>query len=571
MDAIGPLHDDDAVSARSRSSLVAPLGLGLGFAGLYAVVAPSLVHQHWDSLAYAHACENDGLSRLWGNHPLGHLIQCSVALTAGAGGRALPVMQIVSAIAGGFAIAALWWVLVRVWHWTPARALAWSALVGGMYGVWHYAGTADIYTIALALWIVAWGATGYAIGGGRVFGPGMAAPPMGDHAGSEDPSSTVVPGSAGAGAVAGICWALATLAHQFGGLVLGIGLGVLAIGSPASTRTHALKVVARIGATGLVTLLAGYAVLAAIALGTLAPGEVATWMVGYGSDPTYGRFLTAEGAAQALAGAFNTIWRWWPPAPPAPTDPVVLLLASGLALLAIGAAVAIVQRRDALLAASAAQVIAGATLVTWWEPWWVGKFWLFLLPPLVVCLDASIETLARMGGRGLAPVTQRGVTTVAAGLLAIVTLVHNGREALAYERRPVEPFEEALARWSATSASDDILIENGRLTAHLLFWVDRPGTLNLYRSLQASGPADPYADLRAQLEAAWAAGRDVWYVPGLGSYYTAERLEMVGTTPAEFEAFFAGFRREGPVFEYREEPDGPVRQVFRLRPDPDTR
>jgi hypothetical protein len=546
MDATGRLHDDDAVPARSRSSLVAPLGLGLGFAGLYAVVAPSLVHQHWDSLAYAHACENDGLSRLWGNHPLGHLIQCSVALTAGAGGRAMPVMQIVSAIAGGFAIAALCWMLVRVWHWTPARALAWSALAGGTYGVWHYAGTADIYTIALALWILAWGAMGHAISGGRVSRPGM---PV----------------------VAGMCWALATLTHQFGGLVLGIGLGVLALASPASRRARALRTVVTIAAAGLVTLLAGSAVLALLALGTLAPREVASWMVGYGSDPTYGRFLTAEGAAQALAGAFNTIWRWWPPAPPAPTDPVVLLLASGLAVLAIGAAVAIVQRRDALLTASAAQVIAGATLVTWWEPWWVGKFWLFLLPPLVVCLDASIEALVRMGGRGLAPVTQRRVTTVAAGLLALVTLVHNGREALAYERRPVEPFEEALARWSTTSARDDILIENGRLTAHLLFWVDRPGTLNLYRSLQASGPADPYRDLRAQLEAAWAAGRDVWYVPGLGSYYTAERLEMVGTTPAEFEAFFAAFRREGPVFDYREEPDGPVRQVFRLRPDADTR
>jgi hypothetical protein len=371
--------------------------------------------------------------------------------------------------------------------------------------------------------------------------------------------------------VAGACWALATLTHQFGGLVLGIGLGVLAIGAPAPRRVEALKTAVTIAATGLVVLLAGYASLAGLALGTLAPADVSTWIVGYGSDPTYGRFLTTEGAAQALAGAFNTLWRWWPPAPPAPTEPIVLLLASGLAVLAVGAAIALVERRDIVLIASAVQVMAGATLVTWWEPWWVGKFWLFLLPPLVVCLDASLETLVRMVGRGLAPPTQRRLATTATGLLAGVTLAHNAREAMVFEHRPVEPFEAALAQWSMTSTRDDILIENGRLTAHLLFWVDRPGTLNLYRSLQSSGPGDPFGDLRAQLKDAWSSGRDVWYVPGLGSYYTAERLAMVGTTPAEFEAFFEGFRRDGPIFEYREEPRGPVRQVFRLRPDPDTR
>jgi hypothetical protein len=117
----------------------------------------------------------------------------------------------------------------------------------------------------------------------------------------------------------------------------------------------------------------------------------------------------------------------------------------------------------------------------------------------------------------------------------------------------------------AHTAPDDLIFENSDLTAHLLLWANRPRTANIYRLLQSSpDPEDPYAGVRVLIETAWAEGRDVLFAEGLSPYYSDMRLEVVGTTRAELAAFFDGYRREGPIFEYRASEREDFARVYRL-------
>ena len=44
------------------------------FAALYWGCAPSLQHQHWDSLCYAAEAETSGIGHIQGNHPLPNIV-----------------------------------------------------------------------------------------------------------------------------------------------------------------------------------------------------------------------------------------------------------------------------------------------------------------------------------------------------------------------------------------------------------------------------------------------------------------------------------------------------------------
>ena len=57
-------HDGCAVRERFLAFC-----LFVGFTTLYVWAAPSLAHQHWDSLEYGYATDSRGPSAIWGNHP----------------------------------------------------------------------------------------------------------------------------------------------------------------------------------------------------------------------------------------------------------------------------------------------------------------------------------------------------------------------------------------------------------------------------------------------------------------------------------------------------------------------
>src|SRR5713101_4678079 len=97
-----------------RVAILSVVIFGL-FALAYIWASPSLARQHWDSLDYAHACEQHGLGAMWANHPLGHVVQCGVFKTSrrlGYQGRALPILKLFNGVAAAAAVAAMFLVML---------------------------------------------------------------------------------------------------------------------------------------------------------------------------------------------------------------------------------------------------------------------------------------------------------------------------------------------------------------------------------------------------------------------------------------------------------------------------
>jgi hypothetical protein len=506
------------------------------FALAYAWAPPSLERQHWDSLEYAHACEVRVIqATMWGNHPLGHLLHCGVFKAArrlGYSGRALPVLQVVSAVIGAAAVAALFTGMTRVIGASRLRAVSGAVVLGGAYGFWRHAGMGDIYGLSMLTLIVAWGLIVAAL---------------------ERPSHA-------RGARAGIAFGVAALAHQLGGLVLVVGmLGLL----PLLGRRWARPALATFVVTAAATTVIGYVAAGVFRYhNRLLPRAILAWIVGYGSDPTYGRALTLDRVSLAIRGLSATLVRDAEFA----SLTVVVAAAAGAALLVVSAVgiPRLFPRLRTIALACALQCLAIWPLVTWWEPHHVGKFWLLTLPALVMWGDLALVGVAQ-GARATMWTRVLRDLPLLAGMLVLL----NTASVMAVYRRSDPAWERALTGWVTHSAADDVLIENGGLTAHLRFWGERPGTVNLYRIIQATG-ADPdrFVKLRALIDDTTRNGHAVLFDPGLSTYLTDDRLGVIGTTRREVEAFLDRYPREGPLFTYQESSTAPVRSVYRLRPEP---
>jgi hypothetical protein len=525
-------HDEWAVRARWMA-----VGLAGVFTALYVWAAPSLAYQHWDSLEYGFATDSRGPNAIWGNHPLGHVLQRGVytlATTAGYDGHALPVLKAISGVAGGIAVGAFFALLAtlrRIGGVAATRLgdVGWACLFGGAYGFWRFSGTADIYSIAAAALIVTLTTMLIAVTRGSVLWCGIT------------------------GALA----AVATLSHQLTGVLLAAtALGLLPLWRRHGSRTAIAGIVV-MAASSVSVLIAGYALFGWLALHSLEPSRILAWAKGYSGDPTYGRYLTLLGLSHAVFASTDTLARH--------TDGAIemtrrVLLGAGLIWLLVFTWRLGRLPADARAIARAIllQCGVGWALVIWWEPGLVGKFWLLLLPGFLIWCRYVLAVTPGLSSRGLVT-----ALPVAAGL---IVLAYNWTATMSYERRPNEVFERSLNLWIAHSRPDDVLVETGRFTGHLLFWGRRAGTANVYR-LQQEGhnDGDPYAPMRELFDRTKREGRDVIFAPGLSSYFTDDRLSVVGTTRADLEAFFDSYRWEGPLFEYQEDYGHPTKQAFRLQ------
>jgi hypothetical protein len=511
----------------------------VAFAVLYIAAAPSLAYQHWDSLEYARACETRGPLATWGNHPLGQLLQCTVfkaATLAGYSGRALPVLTIATALSTAGAVAAFFLLLVRATGAPVLRALGWTVLLGGAYGLWHYAGTADIYGISLLFLVAAWS---------RVLRSTPAWPPEHDRL-------TIA------------ILTTASLIHQYNVVLLAMGLAALALTPGAPHDRRRLR---RLSAWSIVCTTAGYIVLGALSVPVVTPWRVAGWIIGYGDDPTYGRSFGLRGLPPALHSIAETFLKDpYLPEPRIVWGVVVLL---GIALFITGA---LLLRRTPpqdrwLPIASAAQLAVGWALIVWWWPLMYGKWWLQTLPMLIIWWDRALAAAIVWLGRSNPTRLVTRLAGAAPLAVALFAVVFNFTVALDPERQPDPGFEQGLALWVAHSEPGDLLIENGRLTAHLLFWSGRPNAMNVYRVLQAgSRTGDPLGAVRRTIDAAIAGHHQVLFGGGLDPYFfTDDILHLVGVTRADLTASFDRYRHEGPVFSYQEWPTTPPTPVYRLQ------
>jgi hypothetical protein len=513
------------------------LGLFVALVTLYALVTPAVLHQHWDSLEYAFACEARVSKQVWGNHPLGHVVLCGAyraAAALGYDGRALHLMSAVNAVVGAGSVVLLIALLGRLGI-APRRAAGWALVVAGLYGFWLYAATADIYAFSLLAQLVGWHALLWA---------------------AEAPTDRRA-------AIAGLAVGGAIVTHQFNGpLLVGACLGLAPFARAA--RRPAVRHAIVLALVSLAVVVAGYAALGVWSTGSTSSDVIREWIVGYGADPTYGRTFDASGLSTAMMTFRQTLLR----SPTAPEWAAVrsILIGVMLVVAALGVIAAVRARatlRPAVIS-GCSQLAVGMPLVVWWAPYHIGKWWLLMLPALVVIQASFLETVAdrvSTGSFGIRIVRwlDAGVFGLAAGSLLFTGLV------TMRDMRTDPAFDRALASWSAHTRDRDVIIQHD-VTAHLLFWTRRPNSLFLYRTLQAGKPGDPLAALRSVIGAAHADGRAVYYVPGTEDALRASDLALVGATRAELAAFFARYRRVGPVFTYRARQGEPEKAVFRLEP-----
>jgi hypothetical protein len=515
-------------------------GLSVIFAALYFWASPSLAFQHWDSLEYAHAVDSRGVNAIWGNHPLGHLVQrgvYSAARAMGYSGHALPVLKGFSAVAGGAAVGALFALLAAL---SDARAFAGlrpaigaAVILGSSYGFWHFAGTADIYTLAALALIAALAAL----------------------------LSAVRRGSVARAALAGTLAGIATLSHQFTGVLLAVtAIGLLPLWAFHSRR-RAVAAVAAMAFSGALMLVAGYAVFGFLALESGDPHRILTWARGYSGDPTYGRYLTWRGLFDAVYAATATLAAHTTGVRAAARG---VILTAGLCWLLVGSwrLGRLPDAHRTIARAMILQCAVGAALVVWWEPGLIGKFWILLLPGFLIWCWYTCCAMTEAAS----PAIRRILVSapVAAGLLL---LAHNWSSTMRHERPSNVVFERSLALWIAHSGPDDVILETSRFTPHLRFWGRRPATANVYRLLQTGHRAgDPYAPLRALIEGASREGRTVLFSPGLSEYFTDDRLGVVGTDVRALVSFFESYRWDGPIFEYQEDVGLAPKPAYRLLP-----
>ncbi len=361
-----------------------------------------------------------------------------------------------------------------------------------------------------------------------------------------------------------IALGLASLIHQFNFVMLACGMAGLAVFGSAAVRRRLL----RLAVWTTIVSTVGFTMLGALSLPTHSPLRIVKWIVGYGGDPTYGRSFGLRGLAPALYSVAETFLRDpYLPGPRLLWSAVVLI---GILLFLAG--LARLRRLPSderpLLAATSLQLLVGWSLIVWWWPLMYGKWWILTLPMMVIWWDRALAGLTASFSLRAPQAAPRiaGAALAAPLVTGAFLLVFNFVVALDGERRPDAAFERSLAEWVARSAPDDLLIENGRLTAHLIFWSHRPNAMNVYRVLQVGFRAgDPLGAVRRLIDTAIRDGHQVLFGGGLDPYFfTDDLLGLVGTNRRELERCFDAYRHEGPVFSYQEWPASPPTPVFRL-------
>jgi hypothetical protein len=506
----------------------------------YLFTAPALEHQHWDSLEYPYACENRAVKTVWGNHPLGHVVLCGAyrgAQAVGYDGRALPFMRACNAVIGALSVI----LLIRALEWLGVhrrRAIAWGLLMAGTYGFWLYAGTADIYGLSLLAMLLAWRSLLRA-----------AATPSRRH-----------------WLLAGVIVGLAVVTHQFNGPLLVATFVALVVSPPPGVQRPRVSDAMWLGAISGVLVIAGYWTIGVLTNDTTDWRVLRDWIVGYGSDPTYGRSFHGVGFLTAMWTASDTLLRMtWTAALAAIRFWLVGAIA---ALLLLGIAATPLTRglvRTAAISA-VAQLAVGVPLIWWWAPDHVGKWWLLMLPALVVILAAGVEVIDQRGGARLSPSRRPRLSrlcTTAAFVVSLGCVTFTGLVTMRPMRRADPAFADTMASWARETQPADVIVESD-VTAHLLFWTHRPNALFIYRTIQASPPADRFARLRETFENAWREGRHVYYVPGMVDRFQDRDLHLVGVTREEVTQFFERYSRVGPVFRYRPRSNADEREVYRL-------
>src|SRR5262249_34678428 len=307
----------------------------------------------------------------------------------------------------------------------------------------------------------------------------------------------------------GVLTGIAILMNQFNGVLLTAGvIGLLPFAKrrvgPSLTQTPSLGV-----SGAVVTVVIGYALLGALALGSWSPAAILGWAIGYGSSHPYGHALTVAGVKGAVYALGESLLAYVDETGPFRLLGVSVLGTCALLLLVGLSAVRLLpEHLWAMVLACGLQCVVGWLLIIWWSPIPngpnVGKWRMLTWPALLSGCACALEgflhqSQASLCGRRL---PWHRLWAVMPLLLGACLLVLNA-SALLRLRAPDGPFEQAVSAWVTHSGPDDVLLLNWELNAALLYWEKRAGVVDFYETLlENQDPADRFASVRAVMEQA---------------------------------------------------------------------
>lgn len=522
-----------------RPTIIAiSLAFAISFAALYQALAPAIEYQHYDSLINAHAAETRGLQALWGNHPLGHFaLNAAFGLAAGLGyaGRALPLFQVINSAIAGATVALFFVMALKLLRVDLASAVGVTLILGVSASFWNYAGTADIYSVAWLLALLAWIAVLYEVQRKQRRLPLWS----------------------------GILLGLAILAHQFNAVVALAGFFLILReqgfrrGWPSSLS---LLLIA-----SLITVL-GYWGFGMIATGSGSLPAIMDWITGHFANPTYGRFFRLDSLPDAWMGASGAILRMSWSLRSQLIRIAILASLAGVMLLGLANYRALSRQQRSALGAAVLQLAVAALLIFWWEPYNL-KFWLLALLPWAIILACSAAA-ARPRLAGLLPAAHtRHAGAILGGVLvsiSVLMLLFNLVFGVISRSRPSQNYQQAMQAWLDHSSPNDVLITAGDLVPHLLFWENRPHTVNLYSSLLASRQStDPFSDLKQRIETALCRGDSVFITPRASDAMPESWLSILALPRSNLHQFLTSYTQE-EAFSYPSETLDAEVQVYRV-------
>ena len=502
------------------------------FSLAYASLAPNIFQQDWDSLMYAYWSEVNGIRSIWGNHPLGHVLLNPIyvmLLNLGYPGKALPIFIICNSIFGGVAVA-LFFTLMKIIRIDYLLSLGYAIIFGASYGLWHYSGSADVYSLSVLLLLLAWIFLIY----------------------------EVLIRKARYLYISGMLAGLSILSHQLNAVFLLAALIVILF-QENDWRSR----IVTFYSVSLGVILAGAIIFGHIATSSFSILATYDWFRGYLGESIYGNPLNLENILVAFRTALGTflvatygrarLIRI-----------IIYLFLAAMVLLGVTQVKLLHHDQKIVLLSAFLQCLVSSLLIVWFEPWYP-KFWLLVLVPGMIILACYIHAVEKRF------VLQSGnlwyfrkYYSPFLVLLGLIVVIFNLRYAILNEHNPDEISQESMIIWLKHSNENDMLITAGDLIPQLWFWSNRPNTIHLYHYLVVNKYSDDrFEYLRDQIDQFLCAGNTVLFAPAIVDNFGESFLFWLDLHRDNLRTFFDAYEKERR-FTYKNLIDGEETQVYEL-------
>jgi hypothetical protein len=490
------------------------------FSFAYGTLSPSFFRQPWESLMYAYWAELYGIRSIQGNHPLGHFILNSlyvIATSIGYQGKALPVHIVANSIFGGLTVALFFFLIHNLLKISFLDSLGITIIFGASYILWLFSGSAEIYTFSTLMLLLAWISLInelFHYNRRLLFGSGIFA-------------------------------GLSILSHQLSAVFLFVGFVMIVM----DRNEYRTRLVSFFG-TAVLIAAAGHLFLGYIATSSFSIQDIYQWIRGYVGDPIFGNNLTLENIPIAWMKAWATL-----------TVPTfgrsrfarLLIHSILLGIVVFGLSnIKVLDKKKQIIAISAfLQCCITWLLIMWFTPHNPG-FWLLTFVPWMILFSVCIEVVrVRLTHWLVKPVQVQYILSSLLILIGVAVIAFNLKYAIIGNHQIDELSQESFNIWLQHSEPDDMLITSGDLISQLIFWGNRPNTVDLYDYFKVTKNSDDrFEFLRKKMNQTLCNGKKVIVAPAIVDNYNPTFLLWLDLSRDDLHKFIDGLPKE-QYFSYK--------------------